>query len=122
MMGDLASNGLSARRGARGRHSGSTARAHAGRFDPVSRSRGRRRLPALVGGALKLAVVPAELDRIVAARQTTDLHLHHLDGRDLLGSDEADDLADGLHPTAAAYLRRGKRIAARAFAPDGPFR
>ncbi|MFI9311396.1 GDSL-type esterase/lipase family protein [Streptomyces triculaminicus] len=73
-------------------------------------------------GALSLSVVRAELARIVAARQAYDPHLQYLDGRELLGSDEADDLADGLHPTAAAYRRMGKRFAAHAFANDGPFR
>ncbi|MFE0192629.1 GDSL-type esterase/lipase family protein [Streptomyces sp. NPDC058989] len=73
-------------------------------------------------GALSLTVVRTELARIVAARQARDPHLHHLDGRELLGPDEADDLTDGLHPHAAAYRRMGKRFAARAFADDGPFR
>ncbi|MFI7102555.1 lipase [Streptomyces sp. NPDC050161] len=76
----------------------------------------------VAGGALTLAVVRAELARIVTARQAHDPHLHHLDGRELLGPDETDDLPDGLHPTAAAYHRMGKRFAAHAFTPDGPFR
>ncbi|MGW0840537.1 GDSL-type esterase/lipase family protein [Streptomyces sp. NPDC002787] len=76
----------------------------------------------VAGGALSLAVVRAELERIVTARRTRDPHLHHLDGRELLGPDEADDLADGLHPTAAAYRRMGRRFAAHAFANGGPFR
>ncbi|WP_280874020.1 GDSL-type esterase/lipase family protein [Streptomyces pseudovenezuelae] len=76
----------------------------------------------VAGGALSLTVVRAELARIVAARRASDPHLHHLDGLELLGPDEADDLADGLHPTAAAYRRMGKRFAAHAFASDGPFR
>ncbi|MFG2226272.1 lipase [Streptomyces sp. NPDC048644] len=76
----------------------------------------------VAGGALSLAVVRAELARIVAARQAHDPHLHHLDGRELLGPDETDDLPDGLHPTAAAYHRMGERFAAHAFTPDGPFR
>ncbi|MEU6001042.1 MULTISPECIES: lipase [unclassified Streptomyces] len=76
----------------------------------------------VAAGALSLAVVRAELERIVAARRASDPHLHHLDGRELLGPDEADDLSDGLHPTAAAYHRMGKRFAAHAFAHDGPFR
>lgn len=76
----------------------------------------------VAGGALSLTVVRAELARIAAARQASDPHLHYLDGRELLGPDEADDLADGLHPTAAAYRRMGKRFAAHAFATDGPFR
>lgn len=72
-------------------------------------------------GALSLTVVRAELARIAAARQASDPHLHYLDGRELLGPDETADLPDGLHPTAAAYRRMGKRFAAHAFATDGPF-
>lgn len=76
----------------------------------------------VAGGALTLEVVRAELARIAVARQASDPHLHHLDGRELLGPDEVDDLPDGLHPTAAAYRRMGKRFAAHAFATGGPFR
>ncbi|MDF3293050.1 GDSL-type esterase/lipase family protein [Streptomyces silvisoli] len=72
-------------------------------------------------GALSLTVVRAELTRIVTARRASDPHLHYLDGRELLGPDEVDDLADGLHPTAAAYRRIGERFAAHAFASNGPF-
>ncbi|MFC7307093.1 lipase [Streptomyces monticola] len=72
-------------------------------------------------GALTLSVVRAELERIVTARRTHDRHLHYVDGRELLGPDEAHDLPDGLHPTAAAYRRMGKRFAAHAFADGGPF-
>ncbi|MFF2846641.1 GDSL-type esterase/lipase family protein [Streptomyces sp. NPDC058001] len=75
----------------------------------------------VAAGALTLAVVRAELARIVAARGARDPHLHYLDGRALLGPDEVDDLPDGLHPGAAAYRRMGKRFAAHAFADDGPF-
>lgn len=79
--------------------------------------------PAQVAaGALSLAVVRAELERIVTVRQARDPHLRYLDGRELLGPDEADDLADGLHPTATAYRRMGERFAAHAFANEGPFR
>ncbi|WP_189554467.1 GDSL-type esterase/lipase family protein [Streptomyces lavendofoliae] len=73
-------------------------------------------------GALSLKVVRDELSRIVAARGVRDPHLHYLDGRELLGPDEVDELVDGLHPTAAAYRRMGKRFAAHAFADNGPFR
>lgn len=75
----------------------------------------------VAGGALSLTVVRAELARIVAARRAHDPHLHHLDGRALLGPDETDELADGLHPGAAAYRRMGSRFAAHAFADGGPF-
>ncbi|MFI9788805.1 GDSL-type esterase/lipase family protein [Kitasatospora sp. NPDC051984] len=76
----------------------------------------------LARGALSLQVVRDELARIVALRQAHDPHLHHLDGRDLLGPTETADLPDGLHPSAAAYRRMGERFAAHAFAADGPFR
>ncbi|MFF3546976.1 GDSL-type esterase/lipase family protein [Streptomyces platensis] len=75
----------------------------------------------VAGGALSLTVVRAELARIVAARQARDPHLHYLDGRELLGPHEVHDLPDGLHPTAAAYRRMGKRFATHAFANHGPF-
>ncbi|MEV6756863.1 lipase [Streptomyces sp. NPDC051214] len=75
----------------------------------------------VAAGALSLAVVRAELERIVTLRRKRDPHLHYLDGRDLLGPDETDDLADGLHPTAPAYRRMGKRFAAHAFTSEGPF-
>ncbi|MFE1171858.1 lipase [Streptomyces sp. NPDC058773] len=75
----------------------------------------------VAGGALSLTVVRAELSRIVAARRAHDPHLHHLDGRALLGPDETDDLTDGLHPGPAAYRRMGNRFAAHAFADGGPF-
>ncbi|MGV4927931.1 hypothetical protein [Streptomyces sp. BHT-5-2] len=63
----------------------------------------------------------AELARIVTSRQAHDPHLHCLDGHELLGPDEVADLPDGVHPSAAAYRRMGKRFAARAFADGGPF-
>ncbi|MFD7013168.1 lipase [Streptomyces sp. NPDC059928] len=72
-------------------------------------------------GALSLQVVRDELARIAAARRAHDPHLHHLDGRALLGPNEVGDLADGLHPTATAYRRIGQRFAAHAFTAHGPF-
>lgn len=73
-------------------------------------------------GALSLQVVRDELARIVTARRARDPHLHYLDGRELLGPAEVEDLPDGLHPSAAAYRRMGERFAAHAFADRGPFR
>lgn len=75
----------------------------------------------VAAGALTLAVVRDELARIVRARRTRDANLHYLDGREVLGPEEVDDLADGLHPTASAYRRMGQRFAAHAFADEGPF-
>ncbi|MFE2073241.1 GDSL-type esterase/lipase family protein [Streptomyces misionensis] len=74
-------------------------------------------------GKLTLAVVRAELDRIVRERAAEDGLLFHLDGRELYG--EADfaelPLPDGLHPDAAAHRRIGERFAARVFGAGGPF-
>ncbi|MFJ9930156.1 GDSL-type esterase/lipase family protein [Streptomyces misionensis] len=74
-------------------------------------------------GKLTLAVVRAELDRIVRERASEDGLLFHLDGRELYG--EADfaelPLPDGLHPDAAAHRRIGERFAARVFGAGGAF-
>ncbi len=75
----------------------------------------------VAAGALTLRAVRAELARIVAERAAHDPHLHHLDGRELLGPREVADLPDGLHPNAAAYRRMGERFATLAFGPKGPF-
>lgn len=40
---------------------------------------------------------------------------------ELIGPDEAGDPADGLHPTAVAYRRRGEHFAGHAFTGGGPF-
>ncbi|SFY52020.1 GDSL-type esterase/lipase family protein [Streptomyces sp. F-1] len=74
-------------------------------------------------GKLTLAVVRAELDRIVRERAAEDGLLFHLDGRELYG--EADfaelPLPDGLHPDAAAHRRIGERFAAGVFGAGGAF-
>ncbi|MCS0604815.1 GDSL-type esterase/lipase family protein [Streptomyces sp. LP11] len=74
-------------------------------------------------GKLTLAVIRAELSRIVRERTADDPGLHHLDGRALYGEADAGELPlpDGLHPDAAAHARMGERFAALAFAPGGPF-
>lgn len=52
-------------------------------------------------------VVRAEPARIAAARQASDPHLHCLDGRALLGPDEADDLTgDDFTRSIAAIARQ----------------
>ncbi|MFG2304753.1 GDSL-type esterase/lipase family protein [Actinacidiphila glaucinigra] len=73
-------------------------------------------------GALTLTVIRAELARIVAARAASgDRNLHYLDGRRLFGPGDVADLPDDLHPNAAGYRRMGRRFAALAFGPRGPF-
>ncbi|MEU3252515.1 GDSL-type esterase/lipase family protein [Streptomyces sp. NPDC006997] len=74
-------------------------------------------------GKLTLAVIRAELARIVDQRAADDPRLHYLDGRTLYGESDAADLPlpDGLHPDAAAHRRMGERFARLAFGPEGPF-
>jgi lysophospholipase L1-like esterase len=75
------------------------------------------------GGKLTLTVIRQELARIVRERSAEDPHLHHLDGRELYGEADFDELPlpDGLHPDAAAHRRMGERFAALAFGPGGAF-
>lgn len=58
---------------------------------------------------------------VEARRELGDPNVHHLDGLELFGPDDAADLPDDLHPNAAGYVRMGERFAAAAFAPGGPF-
>ncbi|MEV0258284.1 GDSL-type esterase/lipase family protein [Streptomyces sp. NPDC050732] len=74
-------------------------------------------------GKLTLNVIRDELARIVKQRSADDPNLHYLDGRDLYGPDDAEELPlpDDLHPDAPAHRRMGERFAARAFTPGAPF-
>ncbi|MEY9926729.1 hypothetical protein ABH926_001351 [Catenulispora sp. GP43] len=79
--------------------------------------------PATVAaGALTLEVVRRELARIVTERAKQDPNIHYLDGRRLLGPDEADEyLGEGLHPTPAGYRLIGERFAEVVFGAGGVF-
>jgi hypothetical protein len=82
--------------------------------DPAERARGK----------LALGDIRDELSRIVAQRAAAgDPCLYYLDGRELYGQDDADEvpLPDQLHPDAATHLRIGERFAKRAFTGSGPF-
>ena len=72
--------------------------------DPAERAAGR----------LTLTVVREELARIVAQRAADDPHLAHLDGRELYGAADHDELPlpDALHLDAATHRRVGERFAA----------
>jgi len=72
-------------------------------------------------GALTLQRVRHVLRDLVARRAATDPNLHYLDGRDLFGEDDLNDLPDALHPNAAGYRRMGERFATLAFGARGPF-
>jgi len=81
--------------------------------DPAERARGK----------LALGDIRNELSRIVAQRAVGDPYLHYLDGRELYGQADADELPlpDHLHPDAATHRRIGERFAERAFTGTGPF-
>ncbi|MCG0284284.1 GDSL-type esterase/lipase family protein [Streptomyces sp. PSAA01] len=98
-------------------------------FDMSALSAGKLRFQATgdpaerAAGKLTLRVIREELSRIVKQRAADDPHLHYLDGLDLYGEADADELPlpDELHPDAATHRRIGERFAALAFADGGPF-
>ncbi|SDT06524.1 GDSL-type esterase/lipase family protein [Microlunatus soli] len=73
-------------------------------------------------GALTLEVIRRELASLVE-RRDDDPQLHYLDGSNLYGAADADQLplVDGLHPGPAAHRVIGERFADRVFTVDGPF-
>lgn len=87
-----------------------------GRFHAVGSDESR------AAGALTLQQIRAIVADVVARRvQAGDHRLHLLDGLELFGERDVDDLPDGLHPNGDGYVRMGERFAAHAFAPGGPF-
>jgi hypothetical protein len=92
---------------------------------PTSLAAGRctvvERPPELAVGALTLRRIRDLEAEIVAARRAGgDANLHLMEGPELFGPDDVEDLPDGLHPNAAGYVRMGERFHAWAFR-DGPF-
>ncbi|HEU5035739.1 MAG TPA: SGNH/GDSL hydrolase family protein [Nocardioides sp.] len=67
----------------------------------------------VAAGKLTLTVIREELARIVEERSVDDPHLSYLDGRELYGAADHDELPlpDGLHPDAATHVRMGERFA-----------
>lgn len=67
----------------------------------------------VAAGRLTLRVIRDELARIVAQRAAADPHLRYLDGLELYGPADHDELPlpDGLHPDAATHRRMGERFA-----------
>ncbi|MFD3684006.1 GDSL-type esterase/lipase family protein [Nocardiopsis sp. NPDC058631] len=98
-------------------------------FDPEGLSGGQLRFRATgdpaerAAGKLTLSVIREELSRIVRERAADDPNLYHLDGRDLYGAADYDELPlpDELHPDAATHRLVGERFAALAFGEGGPF-
>ena len=77
---------------------------------------------ALALGALTVGRIRELLAEVVETRRAAgDVHLHLLDGRELFGEADLDDLPDGLHPNAAGYRRMGERFHASAFGAGAPF-
>ena len=63
-------------------------------------------------GCLSLTRVREILEGAVDARRAAgDANLHYVDGLDLFGEADADDLPDDLHPNPAGYQRMGERFA-----------
>ncbi|MFF3845051.1 GDSL-type esterase/lipase family protein [Streptomyces sp. NPDC002328] len=75
------------------------------------------------GGKLTLRVIREELARIVSERACDDPFLRYLDGRELYGEGDVEELPlpDQLHPDAATHRRMGERFAALAFGGGGAF-
>jgi hypothetical protein len=77
---------------------------------------------ALREGSLTLRRVRQILSGFVAQRRDAgDANLHYLDGLELFGAAEVDDLPDDLHPNPAGYARMGERFADYAFTRGAPF-
>lgn len=99
-----------------------------GAFDEDALAEGQVRFRATgdpaerAAGKLTLVVIREQLARILAERAAEDPNLHYLDGLDLYGPADADELPlpDRLHPDAATHRRIGERFASLAFGPDGP--
>lgn len=97
-------------------------------FDLEALAEGRMRFRAdgdpedTAAGKLALTVVREHLARIVEERAAEDPNLHYLDGRDLYGPDDAEELPlpDALHPDAEAHRRIGERFASLAFGTGAP--
>jgi hypothetical protein len=70
-------------------------------------------------GVLSLSRIRELLAMIVERRADENLHL--MNGLDLFGASDVDDLPDGLHPNAAGYERMGERFYEAAFTPGRVF-
>ena len=80
--------------------------------DPVT---GERRgtpptTPNFFEPPLTLRSVRKILQEVVRTRASEDPALFYLDGLDLFGADDIAELPDGLHPSAAGYLRIAERF------------
>jgi hypothetical protein len=67
--------------------------------------------PDFMGAPLTLRSIREILREVVQTRASEDPALLYLDGLDLFGADDIAELPDGLHPSAAGYLRIAERFA-----------
>ncbi|OIV37892.1 lipase [Mangrovactinospora gilvigrisea] len=96
-------------------------------FDTAALAEGRVAFTAtgdpeeVAAGKLTLAVIRAELARIVKERAADDPNLGYVDGLDLYGEADAAELPlpDNLHPDPAAHRRIGERFASLALSGTG---
>ena len=73
-------------------------------------------------GSLTLRRMRSIIEQLVADRRAAgDVNLHYLDGLELFGPADQDDLPDALHPNGDGYVRMGERFAALAFGDGAPF-
>lgn len=71
-------------------------------------------------GCMSLARMRELIESVIETRKKVgDRKLHYLNGLDLLGSDDAGDLPDDLHPNPAGYVRMGERFHRAVFASGG---
>ena len=77
----------------------------------------------VAAGKLTLNVIRKHLGRIVAERAVVDPNLHYLDGRELYGEADHEDLPlpDQLHPDAASHQLMGERFGSVVFGDGGAF-
>ncbi|MEV5295902.1 GDSL-type esterase/lipase family protein [Streptomyces sp. NPDC053741] len=74
-------------------------------------------------GRLTLVIVREVLADIVKQRSAEDPNLHYLDGLDLYGQSDHDELPlpDGIHPSPEGHRRIGDNFTKLVFANEGPF-
>lgn len=87
-------------------------------FDPVVARLAPTRPAATIApytdGSMTLRDIRLIVRDIIAQRRNSDVNLHILDGPELFGPADVDDLPDGLHPNSAGYRRMAQRFAGHA--------
>ena len=72
-------------------------------------------------GSITLRRMRSTISRVVEKRRAAgDQNLHYLNGLELFGEADVDDLPDALHPNGDGYIRIGERFAKLALGPGAP--